>query len=72
MGSMGEWEAGTAPVAAPPDGVWYHTKVNKGSINMRWLAGYLNDERVAGYRLHTLHEIDGNTVIVTEWVGPPA
>lgn len=52
-----------------PPGGWYITDVNKGSVNMRALGGTLNARRDAGYRLHSIFEQAGNTVMVFEWVG---
>jgi hypothetical protein len=44
----------------------YTAEVNKGSVNMRWLTGHLNEMAQQGWRLHTIFEQDKNTVIVFE------
>jgi hypothetical protein len=46
----------------------YTTEVNKGSVNMRWLTGHLNDVGRQGWRLHSIFEQDKNTVMVFERV----
>ena len=46
----------------------YTTEVNKGSVNMRWLTGHLNDMGRQGWRLHSIFEQDKNTVMVFERV----
>ena len=47
-------------------GLAYTTEVNKGSVNMRWLTGHLNEMAQQGWRLHTIFEQDRNTVIIFE------
>jgi len=47
-------------------GFAYTTEVNKGSVNMRWLTGHLNEMAQQGWRLHTIFEQDRNTVIIFE------
>lgn len=45
----------------------YMTEVNKGSTNMSTLTNKLkNAQYEAGWRLHTMIEQDGNTVMVFE------
>ena len=44
----------------------YTTEVNKGSVNMRWLTGHLNDMGRQRWRLHSIFEQDKNTVMVFE------
>ncbi len=44
----------------------YDAEVNKGSINMSSLIGKLNTRAKAGWRLHTMLEQHGNTIIVYE------
>ena len=51
-------------------GFAYTTEVNKGSENMRWLTGHLNEMAQQGWRLHTIFEQDRNTVIIFERVTP--
>ncbi len=47
-------------------GPQYITEVNKEDINMRWLRGHLNERWEAGYRLHSMVEQGGNTILVFE------
>ena len=44
----------------------YMTEVNKGSVNMSTLTDKLNDRYADGWRLHTMIEQNGNTVMVFE------
>lgn len=44
----------------------YETEVNKGSTNMKALTTKLNVRWHNGWRLHTMLEQDGNTVMVFE------
>lgn len=44
----------------------YEVEVNKGSLNHLSLAGSLNKRAKQGWRLHTVFEQHGNTVIVYE------
>ena len=44
----------------------YHAEVNKGSVNMRFLTGRLNEMGQQGWRLHSIFEQDKNTIIVFE------
>lgn len=44
----------------------YMTEVNKGSVNMSTLTDKLNSRYAQGWRLHTMLEQDGNTVLVFE------
>jgi hypothetical protein len=48
---------------------WYHTEVNKGSVNMGRLTNHLNESRERGYRLAHVYSHDGNSVFIFEWVG---
>ena len=48
----------------------YSAEVNRDSINMSWLTGHLNNMRKKGWRLHTMFEQEGNTVIVFERMVP--
>ena len=44
----------------------YMNEVNKGSVNMSTLTDKLNDRYADGWRLHTMIEQNGNTVMVFE------
>lgn len=44
----------------------YMTEVNKGSVNMSTLTDRLNDRYNEGWRLHTMLEQNGNTLMVFE------
>jgi len=44
----------------------YDAEVNKGSINMSVLVSRLNTRAQEGWRLHTMLEQDGNTIVVYE------
>jgi hypothetical protein len=57
-----EGETVQQPVYIPQ----YHTEVNKGSVNMRWLTGHLNGMGHLGWRLHSIFKQDKNTVMVFE------
>jgi len=48
----------------------YHAEVNKGSVNMRFLTGRLNEMGQQGWRLHSILEQDKNTFIVFERMIP--
>jgi hypothetical protein len=48
----------------------YSAEVNRDSINMSWLTGHLNSMGKKGWRLHTILEQEGNTVIVFERMVP--
>jgi hypothetical protein len=48
----------------------YHAEVNKGSVNMRFLTGRLNEMGQQGWRLHSIFEQDKNTIIVFERMIP--
>jgi hypothetical protein len=48
----------------------YHAEVNKGSVNMRFLTGRLNEMGQQGWRLHSIFEQDRNTIIVFERMIP--
>jgi alpha-acetolactate decarboxylase len=48
----------------------YRTEVNKGSVNMRWLTGHLNDMSQQGWHLHFIFEQDKNTVMIFERMVP--
>lgn len=52
----------------PAAGDRYDVEVNTGSVNMRRLAGHLNDRARAGWQLHTALEQDGNLVLIWEAV----
>lgn len=47
----------------------YMTEVNKGSVNMSTLTNKLNDRFADGWRLHSIFEQSGNTLLVFERVG---
>lgn len=44
----------------------YLTEVNKGGVNMSTLTDKLNKRHEQGWRLHTIYEQGGNTVMVFE------
>jgi hypothetical protein len=44
----------------------YQAEVNKGSINMRSLAGDLNKRGAEGWRLAHIYEQAGNTIMIFE------
>lgn len=44
----------------------YYTEVNKGSVNMSTLTNTLNSKWDDGWRLHTMLEQKGNTLMVFE------
>lgn len=44
----------------------YLTEVNKGSVNMSTLTDKLNARYAEGWRLHTMLEQNGNTLMVFE------
>lgn len=44
----------------------YMTEVNKGGVNMSTLTDKLNARYDEGWRLHTIFEQNGNTLIVFE------
>lgn len=46
----------------------YMTEVNKGAVNMSTLTNKLNRRYREGWRLHTMLEQAGNTVLVFERV----
>jgi hypothetical protein len=47
-----------------------HAEVDKGSVNIRFLTGRLNEMGQQGWRLHCIFEQD-NTIIVFEQMIPP-
>lgn len=44
----------------------YDTEVNKGSINIGHLKDKLNQRWAKGWKLHSMFEQDGNTIMVFE------
>ena len=47
-----------------------HAEVNKGSVNMRFNTGRLNEMGQQGWHLHSIFEQDKNTIIVFERMIP--
>jgi hypothetical protein len=54
------------PTPGPAPRPEYDAEVNKGSISIRWLPKKLNERAAAGWRLHTMFEQHGNTVMIFE------
>jgi len=48
----------------------YSAEVNRDSLNTSWLTGHLNSMGKKGWRLHTIFEQEGNTVIAFERMVP--
>jgi hypothetical protein len=57
-----------APPAPPgvPLTPEYDAEVNKGDISVKWLPRKLNERARQGWRLHTVLEQHGNTVMIWE------
>ena len=63
----GAWQDHPQPPPQPKKrGPYYDTSVNKGSVNMNSLAKYLNQRSENGWRLHSIFEQAGNTVMIFE------
>lgn len=46
----------------------YVTRVDKGSLSVARHTNFLNKAYDKGYKLHSIFEQDGNTVMVFEWM----